>query len=356
MSLDPFSLFPFAWGMGLYLGNGSPMEGFQYIKSLSRLERNSQLAFIVLMNKFVMQLDGLLRYLNERKSIVGIFVLSEQEKCTIHDSLLKFLSLRVDSLFEIKKVAKRCFFNLFENCFPLLASDDKNEDSPIEIPIDCREFQRLLVLETAIQENISMCVPGFYRCQDIWDKMVKHITNDGCIFRKLDNDAASIELENIYTMWVSQGNIMLAINNLHKTRLEFVNAIIQSYYSLISKSNFDVKFKLLFLPPPFNFIKTKIFNNYYLGKLYFFKHFEASTFCLQQKMKRIKDLNSNRLTCGLRVKFIKFLKKEGTEWIARLEVLENNEKTIVLEPNILKEFILVEDSPEVCNFLPIKFI
>ncbi|CAG8504339.1 2545_t:CDS:10 [Diversispora eburnea] len=349
MSLDPFTCHPFAWGICLFSSDGKVVKNFQHSESISKLkEDETHATFVSLIDKFVTRLEKAFEYLSRKKSCACVFVFSEQEKIIIQDSLLEIISLDPDTISAATQhTAARCLFNLFEDCSMLLVSGNHSEGSVTELPNEWREFPRLVILEDAIRENIAMYVPGFYRFQDIWEQMVRDTIKDEDLHNTLDSEINSIDLEDIYAIWVSSSEVAeYEINNAHKFRTYFENAVIQAYYELLAHSQYDIKSKLLFSPPPFNFTEVRAFRHHYLGKLYFFKQFEAVTSCSQQRYGRIKDFIYGDVFSGLRLKLDKFLKKEGSEWVASFEILSGGNEVGTFESKTFKEFILVDDSQE----------
>ncbi|CAG8439802.1 2567_t:CDS:10 [Acaulospora morrowiae] len=348
MSVDPFLLRPFAWGVGLYSGDGNEIKSFCYAESITgKKEDETHAAFVTLMGNFIMRLEGIFEYLAKKNSRACVFVFSTQEKLVIQNSLLEIVLLDPSTISpEIQNAATRCLFNLFEDCSLLLATSKNTDGDITEIPGGWREFPRLVILENAIQENVAMDVAGFYRFEDVWKQMVRHTIEDEDLRRDLDSEINAIDLENIYAIWSSCKVAEYEINNSHKFRLSFINAVIQAYYALLAKSGYDIESKLLFSPPPFTLTEVRTFRHHYLGKLYFFKQFEAFSQCSQLKSGRMKDLILGEAVSGLRVKLEKFVKREGDEWIACLEVMSSGNELSLLESKSLKEFILVDDTPE----------
>ncbi|KAF0444406.1 P-loop containing nucleoside triphosphate hydrolase protein [Gigaspora margarita] len=349
ISLDPFDSYPFGWAICLYNSDGNITEHFQDAESISKSENETLLAFISLMETFVTSLIDIFQYLAEKKSRACIFVYSDQEKITIQDSLIKLITLNSDKVSkEIQDAATQCLFNLFEDCSVLLAVGNDNSESS-ELPNEWNEFPRLIVLEHSVRENIAINVPGFYQVIDIWEKMVKPTLKDQELIKNLESHIFNIDLENIYLKWDSGIVTEDTINQSHLYRSEFVNAVIQAYYTLLKKLTNDIAFKLLFYPQEFVLSKVKSFSNHYLGKLYFFKQFEAITTCSRIKEDRLNDFIQGEAINGIRVKLEKFVEKENketNEWTALFEVLNNDSKFFVLESKTFKEYILVDDTME----------
>jgi DNA replication ATP-dependent helicase Dna2 len=354
ISLDPFLSRPFGWAICLYSSDGKIIPNFRRSGS-SLKDDESEPSFITLMDKFVTTLEKSFEYLAKHKSRACVFVFSEQEKKALQDALLEIISMdegRISSA--IQHTAVRCLFNLFEDSSLLLASgnDDGNNT---ELPDEWREFPRLIVLENAIRENIAIHVPGFYRFTDIWEQLVKPKLKDEELINSLEQHIEDIDLEDIYAIWVSARSSIQKINAAHLYRVDFGIAVIRSYYELLKESTDDIASKLIFTPPIFTFTEIKAFGHNYLGKLYFFKQFEAITECAQIRSGRIKDLIQGEAVYGIRLQFEKFSKKEGSEWIAKFVILSNGKEVNVLEPRVLKDFILVEDNPEVTYDLFVLF-
>ncbi|CAG8514639.1 43143_t:CDS:10 [Gigaspora margarita] len=346
ISLDPFDSYPFGWAICLYTSDGKITEDFQNAESIYKSKDKTLLAFISLMEKFVTSLIDIFQYLSEKKSRACIFVYTEQEKITIQDSLIKLITLNSDKISkEIQDAATQCLFNLFEDCSALLAVGSDDSESS-ELPNEWNEFPRLIVLEHSVRENIAISVPGFYRVIDIWEKMVKPILKDQELLKNLESHIFNIDLENIYFKWDSDIVTKETINQSHLYRSEFVNAVIQAYYTLLKKLTNDIASKLIFYPQEFVLSKVKSFRNHYLGKLYFFKQFEAITTCSRIKEDRLNDFIKGETINGIRVKLEKFVKKENYEWIVSFIVLNHDSKSFVPEPKTFKEYILVNDTME----------
>ncbi|CAG8586544.1 6755_t:CDS:10, partial [Racocetra fulgida] len=347
MSIDPFVLLPFSWAICLYTSDGKVIKKFQYAESISKYKDDeNQSVFISLMDKFVTRLTKTFEFLSQKKSRACIFVYSEQEKAMIQESLLKII--RLDGISEaIQHTTTRCLFNLFEDCSLLMAVGSDSDNSS-EIPGEWREFPRLVILEQSLSENIAICVPGFYRFMDIWEQMVKPTLEDKQeLLTALESEISKIDLEDIYAAWISENVNEDEISKSHLLRAEFVNAVIQAFYALVYKSTGDIASKLLFSPPTFVFSEIRSFFHNYLGKLHFFKQFEAAITYSRTKAVRLKDFAQNETKSGLRVKFDKFMKKEnGAGYTARFIVLNCDNEFHVLEPSAIKEFILVDDTPE----------
>ncbi|RIB26034.1 hypothetical protein C2G38_2164525 [Gigaspora rosea] len=349
MSMDPFVLLPFAWSMCLYTNDGQVMKKFQFAESISKYKDENQSAFVSLMDKFVTRLTKIFEYLSYKKSRACIFVYSEQEKFTIQESLLKII--RLDDVSEaIQHMTTRCLYNLFEDCSLLLAVGGDIDNSS-EIPGQWREFPRLVCLEQSLSENVAICVPGFYRFIDIWEQMVKPVLEDNKeLLTALEPEISKIDLEDIYAIWISENVNEDEINKYHLLRAVFANVVIQAIYALVKKSTDDISSKLLFSPPAFVFSEIRSFINNYLGKLYFFKQFEAAITYYRTKSVRHKDLVLGEIKSGLRVKADRFLRKEEKEksstWILQCIILNCDNEFHVLEPSNIKEFILVDDTAE----------
>lgn len=347
MSLDPFLSRPFGWAICLYSSDGKIVPNFR--RSGSSLKDDESLPpFVSLMDKFVTTLEKSFEYLAKVKSKACVFVFSEQEKKALQDALLEIISLDEDSISRATQhTAVRCLFNLFEDSSLLLASGNNDDGNNTELPDEWREFPRLIVLENAIKENIAIHVPGFYRFIDIWEQLVKPKLKDEELLNSLEQHIEDIDLEDIYATWVSSQSSTSKINAAHLHRIDFGIAVIKSYYELLKESTDDIASKLIFTPQVFTFTEIKAFGHNYLGKLYFFKQFEAITECAQIRSSRVKDLIQGEAVYGIRLQFEKFTKKEGSEWVAKFVILSNGKEVSVLEPRSLKDFILVEDNPEV---------
>ncbi|CAB4431183.1 unnamed protein product [Rhizophagus irregularis] len=233
------------------------------------------------MNIFVTKLEESFKYLQENKSRACVFVYSDQEKKVIQDALLEIISMDESNISgEIQQKATSCLFNLFEDS-SLLATQNNVTESSTKFPNiskewkEWRDFPRLIILEHAI--NIE-----------------------------------DLELENIFTLWVS-GRLdpkLNIINKLHLLRTNFVNAIIRAYYKILKNSTNYISSILIFTPPIFTLTKFKEFKHNYLGKLCFFKQFEAITECSQNKYDRIRDFMQGEVVYGSKLKFEEFCDSE----------------------------------------------
>ncbi|RGB34330.1 P-loop containing nucleoside triphosphate hydrolase protein [Rhizophagus diaphanus] len=352
MSLDPFLSHPFGWGICLFTGKGKILQKYRRAESFSK---ESQEKFIPLMDRFVTMLTKCFEYLSQVKSRACIFVYSEREKTTIQDALLEIITTNDNTVScTLQHAATRCLFNLFEDSSLITASGSK-DDNIMEIPDsrnEWREFPRLIILEHAIKENIAIYVPGFYCFIDIWQQLVKPmLSNDQELLNSLEQHIMNIDLENIYTSWVSeQSSTQQEIQKVHLLRIEFVNAVIKAYYKLLKEStNNDIASILIFTPPIFTFTEIKSFNNHYLGKLYFFKQYEAITECSRIRSKRIKDFTQDESMRGVQLRKERFITKvndEYNEWIVKFTIINYDKDASLLEPSSFKTFILVEDSPK----------
>ncbi|RIA89830.1 hypothetical protein C1645_806056 [Glomus cerebriforme] len=346
ISLDPFLSRPFGWGICLFTKDGKIIQNFRRSASTSKDDESLQ-SFVSLMDKFVTTLEKSFEYLAKVKSKACVFVYSEQEKKALQDALLEVISMdEGDISSAVQHTAVRCLFNLFEDSSLLLASGNSEDGNLTELPNEWREFPRLVVLEYAIKENIAIHVPGFYRFTDIWQQLVKPKLKDQELLDSLEQYIEKIDLEDIYALWVSAQSSASRINEAHLQRVDFGMAVIRAYYELLKESTDNIASKLIFTPPSFTFTEIKSFGHHYLGKLYFFKQFEAISECTQIRSGRIKDFIQGEAIYGIRLQFERFTKKEGSEWIARFAILSNGKEVSVLEPRTLKDFILVEDNPE----------
>ncbi|CAB4389659.1 unnamed protein product [Rhizophagus irregularis] len=346
MSLDPFLSRPFGWAICLYSSDGKIVPNFRRFES-SIKDDESLPSFTSLMDKFVTALEKSFEYLAKVKSRACVFVFSEQEKKALQDALLEIISMDENCISHATQhTAVRCLFNLFEDSSLLLASGNNDDGNNTELPDEWREFPRLIVLENAIKENIAIHVPGFYRFIDIWEQLVKPKLKDEELLNSLEQHIELIDLEDIYATWVSSQSSTSKINSAHLHRVDFGIAVIKSYYELLKESTDDIASKLIFTPQVFTFTEIKAFGHNYLGKLYFFKQFEAITECAQIRSSRIKDLIQGEAVYGIRLQFEKFTKKEGSEWVAKFVILSSGKEVSVLEPRTFKDFILVEDNPE----------
>jgi len=347
MSLDPFLMRPFGWGICLYTSDGTILPNFRRAESISKNDESTK-SFISLMDKFVTILEKCFEFLAKVKSRACVFVYAEQEKRAIQDALLEIISMDPDTISSaVQHTATRCLFNLFEDSSLLLGSGNPGDGDITELPDEWREFPRLIILEQAIRENIAIHVPGFYRFVDIWQQLVKPKLSDRELLDSLEQDIENIDLEDIYALWVSAQSPKSRTNEAHLLRVDFGCAVIKAYYEILKESTDDIASKLIFTPQIFTFTEIKAFRHHFLGKLYFFKQFEAVTECSKIRSSRVKDFIQGEAVCGIRLQFEKFIKKDGSEWIARFIILSNGKEISVLEPNSLKDFILVEDNPEV---------
>ncbi|PKC66649.1 P-loop containing nucleoside triphosphate hydrolase protein [Rhizophagus irregularis] len=349
MSLDPFLSHPFGWGICLFTGDGEILQKYRRAESFSK---ESQKKFVPLMDEFVTMLTKCFEYLSQVKSRACIFVYSEREKTTIQDALLEIITTDDNTVScTLQHAATRCLFNLFEDSSLITASGSK-DDNIMEIPDsrnEWREFPRLIILEHAIKENIAIYVPGFYRFIDIWQQLVKPtLSNDQELLNSLEQHITKIDLENIYTSWVSeQSSAQQKIQEAHLLRIKFVNAVMKAYYKLLKEStDNDIASILIFTPPIFTFTEIKSFNNHYLGKLYFFKQYEAITECMRIRSKRIKDFTQDESIRGVQLRYERFINKVNNEWIVKFTIINNEKDASLLEPSSFKTFILVEDSPK----------
>ncbi|CAG8811511.1 8866_t:CDS:2, partial [Cetraspora pellucida] len=325
MSSDPFVLYPFGWAICLYTGDGKIIKEFRYAESVSQYKQDEALsAFIIFMNNFMTCLEETFEYLSNNKSRACIFVYSEQEKIAIQDSLIELMTLNSDIVSNnIQQKAAQCLFNLFEDCSLLLAVGNDDSESS-KLSDEWREFPRLIVLEHSVKENIAINVPGFYSVIDVWEQMVKPVFKDNQeLLIELEPHIFNIDLEDIHSMWASGNVIKDEINKSHLFRSEFVNIVIQAYYTLLNKSTNNVASILIFSPQVFTLSKFRSFNHHYLGKLYFFKQFEAITTCSRIKLDRFKDFVQGEAIYGIRVKFDKII-KENSELEASFIVLSES--------------------------------
>ncbi|CAG8652994.1 10722_t:CDS:2 [Funneliformis mosseae] len=341
MSWDPLLLRPFGWGICLYASdNEKAIEKKIQCKSISNNEPRK--AFIQLMNNFTDLLEKCFKYLKEHDLRACAFVYSEKEKEYIQDSLLDIISIESTKtdIIELKRKAKSCLFNLFEDS-KLLLAHKHHKYKLTELPDEWREIPRLVVLEQAIRENVAICVPGFYRLTDIWEQLVKPKLHDQELLNTL-YPIKQIDLNNIYSSWNSAVP-KLQINNAHSLRIQFGSAVINAYYELLKESTCDIATKLIFETPTFTFTKTKSFKNHYLGKLYFFKQLEAKADYEQIKSERVRDYIRNDIVDGIQIRYEKSIKSK--EWI--FSILSNKQKLIKLNSNqYYEQVLLVEDSPE----------
>jgi DNA replication ATP-dependent helicase Dna2 len=359
MSLDTFSSRPFGWGICLYTGDGKFLQNFKRTESISKNEFQEK--YITLMDGFVTMLTKCFEYLTQIKSCACIFVYSEREKTTIQDALLEIITMNDNTIsYALQHAATRCLFNLFEDS-SLISTSGSKGGNIMEIPDsqnEWREFPRLIILEHAIKENIAIYEPGFYRFIDIWRHLVKpRLSNDQELLNSLEKHIKNIDLENIYALWISEKSSTQEIQNAHLLRIMFGNAVIKSYYELLKESTNDITSKLIFTPPIFTFTEIKAFNNHYLGKLYFFKQFEAITECMRIRSNRIKDFTQDVSIRGVQLRCERFItKKKYNEWIVKFTIINNGNETINLsEPNPFNKFILVNDDSKVSINLSIFY-
>ncbi|CAI2164758.1 18981_t:CDS:10 [Funneliformis geosporum] len=347
MSTDPFLSRPFGWGVCLYTSDGRILQNFRRAEAIPKNDESTK-TFIILMDKFVTILEKSFEYLSRVKSRACVFVYAEQEKRTIQDALLEIISMDPDTISSaVQHTATRCLFNLFEDSSLLLGSGNIGGDGDVtELPDEWREFPRLIILEQSIRENVAIHVPGFYRFVDIWQQLVKPKLHDQELLDSLEQHIEDIDLEDIYALWVSARSPVSRTSEAQLLRVDFGCAVIKAYYELLKESTEDISSKLLFTPQVFTFTEIKAFKHHYLGKIHFFKQFEAVTDCAKIRSARIKDFIQGEAVYGIRIQFEKFTKKEGQEWIAKFNILSRGREGNVLEYNALKEFILVEDNPE----------
>ncbi|CAG8436837.1 10403_t:CDS:10 [Funneliformis mosseae] len=346
MSTDPFLSRPFGWGLCLYTSDGRILQNFRRAEAIPKNDE-STLTFISLMDKFVTILEKSFEYLSRVKSRACVFVYAEQEKRTIQDALLEIISMDPDTISSaVQHTATRCLFNLFEDSSLLLGSGNMDGGDVTELPDEWREFPRLIILEQAIRENVAIHVPGFYRFVDIWQQLVKPKLHDQELLNSLEQHIEDIDLEDIYALWVAARSPISRTNEAQLLRVDFGCAVIKAYYELLKESTEDISSKLLFTPQVFTFTEIKAFKHHFLGKIHFFKQFEAVTDCARIRSARIKDFLQGEAVYGIRLQFEKFTKKDGQEWIAKFNLLSRGREGNILEYNALKEFILVEDNPE----------
>ncbi|CAB5216469.1 unnamed protein product [Rhizophagus irregularis] len=286
MSLDHYLSRPFAWGICLYHNSGHEIENHKYSESISKNDVSLK-SFIHLISCFVIVLEDIFKYLqnmNQKLSNVSR---------------------------NIQQSATKCLFNLFEDSLLLASQNNTTESFKFpNISKEWRDFPRLIVLERAISENIAFHVPGFYRFIDIRDQLVKPTLKDSkynfIIIKKNDDfkDIEYAELENIFKLWApGYLNSLKIINDLHLLRNDFANAIIRAYYELLKKSTNDISSILIFIPPKFTLTEVENFKNNYLGKLYFFKQYEAIKKCNRHRSDRIKDFMYGEAVYGSELQF-----------------------------------------------------
>ncbi|GBC07119.1 hypothetical protein RclHR1_07270004 [Rhizophagus clarus] len=342
MSLDPYLSRPFGWGICLHTGDGKILESFKRAGAI--LKNEFQEKYISLMDEFVTTLAKCFEYLSQVKSHACIFVYSEREKTTIQEALLEIITMDDNTIsYSLQHNAKRCLFNLFEEASLMSVTGSKDGDI-MEIPDsknEWREFPRLIILEQAIKKNIAIYEPGFYRLVDIWQQLVKPtLSNDQELLNSLEQHM-SIDLDYIYNSWVSENSSKQIIQDIHLLRIMFGSAVIRAYYKLLKKSIVNIDSILIFNPPIFTFTEIKAFRNHYLGKLYFFKQFEAIIDCTKTRSTRIKDFTQDESMRGIQLKF----KTESKNKILKFTVINNNKEGSLSEHNSFKRYILVEDNP-----------
>ncbi|CAH1760618.1 8372_t:CDS:10, partial [Entrophospora sp. SA101] len=345
MSLDPFLSRSFGWAICIYTSDGKPIQSYRHADIISKDDAFGR-KFVDLMEKFVTKLAKCFEYLAKEKSRACIFVYSEQEKNTIKDSLLKILSMDSNLVpSSVGHLAARCLFNLFEDSSLLLASRNSEINEIPELSGESSEFLRVIILEQAIRENIAIHVPGFYRLIDVWEQMVRPKLEDEQLLELLNEQAKNIDLEEIYSSWISSKcEEVIGLNKAHLLRNDFANAVIKVYYMLLKEYTDDISSKLLFAPSPFKFAEIRSFKNDYLGKIYFFKQYEAITESKQVRSGRFADYVSDEAKNGILLQLDKFINKSGSEWVMRFDVLSDGKVGSLLEKSNLKEFILVEDT------------
>jgi DNA replication ATP-dependent helicase Dna2 len=348
MSLDTYLLRPFGWGICLYTNKGNILPDYRHAGSISN--NGSKEEYIHLMERFVTKLTECFEFLTQDKSCACIFVYSEQEKTTIQNALLEIISMDDNTIsYALQRKVTRCLFNLFENSVLPLVSGSNEDSNTTEVP-DIKnywkEFPRLIILEHAIKENIAIYEPGFYRLNDIWLKLVKPKLSDDQELNSLEErDILSIDLENIHDSWVSKQSSVEEIKKAHLLRNNFGNAVIKAYYELLKESIKDIDSVLIFTPPIFTFTEIKPFNNHYLGKLYFFKQFEAITQCKQIRSSRIKDFTQDEPIRGAKLRFVGEVNNDKTTM--KFTVLNNGKMTSLSETTSFYKFILVENDRKV---------
>ncbi|CAJ0854432.1 13391_t:CDS:2, partial [Entrophospora sp. SA101] len=325
--------------------DGKPIQSYRHADIISKDDAFGR-KFVDLMEKFVTKLAKCFEYLAKEKSRACIFVYSEQEKNTIKDSLLKILSMDSNLVpSSVGHLAARCLFNLFEDSSLLLASRNSEINEIPELSGESSEFLRVIILEQAIRENIAIHVPGFYRLIDVWEQMVRPKLEDEQLLELLNEQAKNIDLEEIYSSWISSKcEEVIGLNKAHLLRNDFANAVIKVYYMLLKEYTDDISSKLLFAPSPFKFAEIRSFKNDYLGKIYFFKQYEAITESKQVRSGRFADYVSDEAKNGILLQLDKFINKSGSEWVMRFDVLSDGKVGSLLEKSNLKEFILVEDT------------
>ncbi|CAG8752465.1 20785_t:CDS:2, partial [Racocetra persica] len=233
LSLDNFVLHPYSWSICLYASDGSII--FQRARTNSKSENETLSSFISLMNKFVMCLENVFNFLSEKNSCAFIFVYSEQEKIAIQDSLLKLITLDPNQISKSDQYkAMQRILNIFQY-HSFLSAFGNNVDKSSKLPDELREFPRLIVLEQSLKENIAINTPGFYRIIDVWEQMVRPTLKNNQILGNLEFYIHKIDLEDIYTAWVSTTADKEVINKTHLMRSKFVNSVIHAYYALLKK-------------------------------------------------------------------------------------------------------------------------
>ncbi|CAG8482686.1 10471_t:CDS:2, partial [Racocetra fulgida] len=116
-----------------------------------------------------------------------------------------------------------------------LSAFGNNVDKSSKLPDELREFPRLIVLEQSLKENIAIYTPGFYRIIDVWEQMVRPTLKNNQILGDLEFYIPKIDLEDIYTTWVSTTADKEVINKTLLMRSKFVNSVIHAYYALLKK-------------------------------------------------------------------------------------------------------------------------
>ncbi|CAI2163023.1 16491_t:CDS:10 [Funneliformis geosporum] len=342
MSLDTLSLKPFGWGICLYARDKKIKRDS---KSFSINEASNEEAYFSLMDKFTTLLEECFEYLNSNNLRSCVFVYSKKEKEYIQDSLINIINIEnpQSDLDQIKRKARRCLFNLFED--PKLLSVIKDHE---ELPAyNTREFPKLVILEQTIRENVAICVPGFYQLKDIWEELVMPKLRNKALVNFLKSHIKDIDLDSIFTLWNSWNSAVPEhVNEHHLLRVDFGYEVIKAYYELLKESAFDkidkIASKLVFDAPLFTFTSTKTFRNHYLGKLYYFKLLEAKAECKQLKSQRMSDYLQNQSTYGIQIQFEKIIK--NSEFLSLFTILSNEQELKSIPHS--KGFMLVEDSLE----------
>ncbi|KAI8578590.1 hypothetical protein K450DRAFT_246575 [Umbelopsis ramanniana AG] len=336
--VDPVSQRMYTYSIQLYDSKKVAIDYFCTSKSIRMTNGVAEEKDCIQLAEMLAEdLVAILRWWHGTVMKLVMFLPTEYEKKCLQDVLIQCIAVDQPISGVARSAAKEVLLTMFSDG-QLLTID--TDDIP-EI-LDCSQAgPKIVIIEDIIRENVALPVYGFYRLQDMAYYMVKkhkHIMTDSEIYQKWESGQY--------------------INHDMKNRMKIYFKVVQRYKGLARnyQRHIEPGVNLFLLSPgEVRIARTRAFNSSYIGKLYFFKMFEAVTACEKKRKERFKGFEEDEEEKGgVHILFLGFedvesptLKtKSKAGRFAVIPRCDDDRPMDMLKVTTMLEYILVENSDE----------